>query len=81
MKWVLNYHCPMFTRNNVLISQSSIFCSQNVLEIYRHLPNVILLEENQHKLFTHLDFLWAIDIKILLYDRLIELLQKFDNDV
>ncbi|XP_018048425.1 PREDICTED: lipase 3-like [Atta colombica] len=58
-----------------------IALKSNVLEIYRHLPNVILLEENQHKLFTHLDFLWAIDIKILLYDRLIELLQKFDNDV
>ncbi|XP_018376591.1 PREDICTED: lipase 3-like isoform X2 [Trachymyrmex cornetzi] len=53
----------------------------NVLETYRHLPNVILLEENQHKLFTHLDFLWAIDVKTLLYDRLIELLQEFDNQI
>ncbi|KAG5318972.1 LIP3 Lipase, partial [Pseudoatta argentina] len=53
----------------------------NVLETYKHLPNVILLEENQYKLFTHLDFLWAIDVKTLLYDRLIEVLQKFDNDM
>ncbi|XP_011066182.1 PREDICTED: lipase 3-like [Acromyrmex echinatior] len=53
----------------------------NVLETYKHLPNVILLEENQYKLFTHLDFLWAIDVKTLLYDRLIEVLQKFDNDL
>ncbi|XP_018305084.1 gastric triacylglycerol lipase-like isoform X1 [Mycetomoellerius zeteki] len=53
----------------------------NILETYRHLPNVILLEEIQYKLFSHLDFLWAIDVKTLLYDRLIELLQEFDNQV
>ncbi|XP_011706830.1 PREDICTED: lipase 3-like, partial [Wasmannia auropunctata] len=51
----------------------------NVLEIHRHLPNVIVLEENPHKLWTHLDFLWAIDAKTLMYDRLIELLQEFNN--
>ncbi|XP_018375756.1 PREDICTED: lipase 3-like [Trachymyrmex cornetzi] len=51
----------------------------NVLEIYKQLPNVILLEENPYKLFTHLDFLWAIDGKTLLYDRLIKLLQGFDD--
>ncbi|XP_011066183.1 PREDICTED: lipase 3-like [Acromyrmex echinatior] len=51
----------------------------NVLEIYKQLPNVILLEENPYKLFNHLDFLWAIDGKTLIYDRLIKLLQEFDN--
>ncbi|XP_018343145.1 PREDICTED: LOW QUALITY PROTEIN: lipase 3-like, partial [Trachymyrmex septentrionalis] len=51
----------------------------NVLEIYKQLPNVILLEENPYKLLTHLDCLWAIDAKTLLYDRLIKLLQGFDN--
>ncbi|XP_011686462.1 PREDICTED: lipase 3-like [Wasmannia auropunctata] len=51
----------------------------NVLEIYKHLPNVILLEEIPHKLFSHFDFLGAIDVKTLLYDRVIELLRKFDN--
>ncbi|XP_011695500.1 PREDICTED: lipase 3-like, partial [Wasmannia auropunctata] len=51
----------------------------NVLETYKHLPNVILLEENPYELFTHLDFLWAIDVKTLMYDRLIDLLQKFET--
>ncbi|XP_011706875.1 PREDICTED: lysosomal acid lipase/cholesteryl ester hydrolase-like, partial [Wasmannia auropunctata] len=51
----------------------------NVLETYKHLPNVILLEEITHKLFTHFDFVIAIDVKTLLYDRVIELLQRFRN--
>ncbi|XP_011702567.1 PREDICTED: lipase 1-like, partial [Wasmannia auropunctata] len=51
----------------------------SVLETYRHLPNIIVLEENPYKLFNHMDFLWAIDAKTLMYDRLIELLQEFDN--
>ncbi|XP_011707001.1 PREDICTED: lipase 3-like, partial [Wasmannia auropunctata] len=51
----------------------------NVLETYKHLPNIIMLEENPYKLLSHLDFLWAINAKTLIYDRVIELLQEFDN--
>ncbi|XP_018395684.1 PREDICTED: lipase 3-like [Cyphomyrmex costatus] len=62
-----------YSVNDLLASKS------NVLEIYKYLPNVILLEENPYKLFNHLDFLWAIDAKTLLYDRLMKLLQEFDD--
>ncbi|KAL0102715.1 hypothetical protein PUN28_018193 [Cardiocondyla obscurior] len=51
----------------------------NVLETSTRLPNIILLEEIPYKLFTHFDFLWATDAKTLLYDRVIEVLQKFDT--
>ncbi|KYN50631.1 hypothetical protein ALC56_00007, partial [Trachymyrmex septentrionalis] len=56
-----------------------ILCSQNVLEICRHLPNVILLEES--KLLSHFDYITAIDIKTLIYDRVIEVFQKFNNEM
>ncbi|XP_071649226.1 lipase 3-like [Temnothorax longispinosus] len=51
----------------------------NVLETYKHLqPNVILLEENPYKMLTHFDFLWAIDAKALVFDRIIQVFQDFD---
>ncbi|KAL6424434.1 hypothetical protein ACFW04_009895 [Cataglyphis niger] len=50
----------------------------NVLHLYEQLPNVVLLEEHPYRLFSHLDFMWAIDAKMLLYDRLIKIIQKFD---
>ncbi|XP_011692768.1 PREDICTED: lipase 3-like isoform X2 [Wasmannia auropunctata] len=60
-------------------SGNDFFTSKpSVLETYRHLPNVIVLEEISYKLFNHLDFLYAIDVKTLLYDRLIQLLRKFN---
>ncbi|KAH0950683.1 hypothetical protein HN011_001245 [Eciton burchellii] len=52
----------------------------NVLRLYKQLPHVVLLEENSYKSFNHFDFLWAIDAKTLLYDHLIEVLQKFDAE-
>lgn len=55
-----------------------IVLKSNVLEMYRHLPNIILLEENPYKLLNHMDFQIAIDIKILVNDRIIEVLQKHD---
>ncbi|XP_018395697.1 PREDICTED: gastric triacylglycerol lipase-like [Cyphomyrmex costatus] len=60
--------------NNDLIATKA-----NTLEIYKHLPNVILLEEN--KLFNHFDFIIAINAKTLVFDGIIELLQKFNNDL
>ncbi|XP_018395682.1 PREDICTED: lipase 3-like [Cyphomyrmex costatus] len=63
-----------YTANDVLAPKV------NVLETYKYLPNVILLEEISHKLFNHIDFLIAIDAKTLVYDRIIELFQKFDNN-
>jgi len=57
---------------------SLYFLFQNVLELSKRLPNVLLTEKVPYKFFTHLDFLWAINVKTLLYDRILELIQKFD---
>ncbi|XP_032674155.1 lipase 3-like [Odontomachus brunneus] len=50
----------------------------NVLELMKHLPNVILTEEVPYELFNHADYLWGIDTKTLIYDRMIEIIQRFD---
>ncbi|XP_071568728.1 lipase 3-like isoform X1 [Temnothorax nylanderi] len=57
-----------------------IVTKENVLELGKRLPNVLLTEEVPYKLFNHLDFTWAINAKTLLYDRVLELIQKFDAD-
>jgi len=49
-----------------------------VFELGKHLSNVLLIEEIPYKFFNHLDFLWAVNAKTLLYDRMLELMQKFD---
>ncbi|TGZ33989.1 hypothetical protein DBV15_12145 [Temnothorax longispinosus] len=57
-----------------------IVTKENVLELGKRLPNVLLTEEVPYKLFNHLDFTWAINAKTLLYHRVLELIQKFDAD-
>ncbi|KYQ60773.1 Lipase 1 [Trachymyrmex zeteki] len=57
--------------NDLLVLKSTIF------ELYKRLPNVVLLEEQ--KSFTHLDFIIAINVNTLVYSRVIELFQEFDN--
>lgn len=52
--------------------------SQNILKLSRHLPNIVLMEEVPFKPFNHADFVWAIDAKTLLYDRVIQVLREFD---
>ncbi|XP_071643538.1 lipase 3-like [Temnothorax longispinosus] len=61
-----------YSANDVIVLE------ENVLELGKRLPNVLLTEEVPLKFFNHLDFMWAINAKTLLYDRVLELLQKFD---
>ncbi|XP_077275793.1 lipase 3-like isoform X2 [Temnothorax americanus] len=61
-----------YSANDVIVLE------ENVLELGKRLSNVLLTEEVSLKLFNHLDFMWAINAKTLLYDRVLELLQKFD---
>jgi len=49
-----------------------------VFELGKRLSNVHLIEKIPYKFFNHLDFIWAINAKTLLYDRMLELMQEFD---
>ncbi|XP_011860684.1 PREDICTED: lipase 3-like [Vollenhovia emeryi] len=53
---------------------------ENVLDLSERLPNVLLTEEVPYKFFNHLDFVWAIDVKTLLYNRILELIEKYDTN-
>lgn len=55
-----------------------LFFLQNALELSRLLPNVVLIEEIPFKLFSHADFTWAINAKTLIYDRVLEIIEKFN---
>ncbi|KAL6256294.1 hypothetical protein P5V15_012410 [Pogonomyrmex californicus] len=61
-----------YAANDVLTTK------ENTLELSKRLPNVLLTEEVPYKLFNHVDFLWGIDVKTLVYDRILELIQKFN---
>lgn len=42
------------------------------------MSNIILMEKVPFQSFNHADYVIAIDAKILLYDRIIQILQEFD---
>ncbi|XP_011860682.1 PREDICTED: lipase 3-like isoform X2 [Vollenhovia emeryi] len=75
-----SYDLKKITAPTVLIysDNDNIVPEENVLELSKRLPNVLLTEKVPYKLFNHADFMWAIDVKTLLYDRVLELIQKFD---
>jgi len=47
-----------------------------VFELGKRLSNVLLIEKIPYKFFNHIDFTWAINAKTLVYDRVLELMQK-----
>ncbi|XP_071452980.1 lipase 3-like [Hetaerina americana] len=48
----------------------------DVEELHSKLPNVIQKFDVNDKKFNHLDFLWAIDVKELVYDNIMALMEK-----
>ncbi|KAL0123903.1 hypothetical protein PUN28_006026 [Cardiocondyla obscurior] len=63
---------------NIFYSENDMIVTEkNILELDKRLPNVVT-KKVPYKLFNHVDFLWAIEVKTLLYDNVLELLQKFD---
>lgn len=62
-----------FAENDLLVSISG------VEKLAKQLPNVIDKYLVPHHKFNHLDFLWAIDAKTLVYDRVLENIQKVEK--
>ncbi|XP_066603720.1 lipase 1-like isoform X2 [Prorops nasuta] len=61
----------------VYAANDALVNAEDVADLRKRLPNVVIYEEIPYKLFTHMDYLWAIDAKALLYDRVIDILRQF----
>ncbi|XP_011860688.1 PREDICTED: lipase 3-like isoform X2 [Vollenhovia emeryi] len=61
-----------YAENDMLVPK------EGLLELSKRLPNVFLTEKVPYELFNHIDYVVAIDVKTLLYDRVLDLIQKFD---
>ncbi|XP_043481763.1 lipase 3-like [Leptopilina heterotoma] len=77
---------PLYNLQNVQTPVALIYGGGDVIsmredseELKKHLPNVVTFEKVPHANFSHLDFLWAKNVRTLLNDRIIQLMSKFDN--
>jgi len=52
-------------------------CLQDIMLLYKHLPNPIGSFRVPLSQFNHLDFLWGTDVKTLVYDYVIEIMTKY----
>ncbi|XP_015112844.1 lipase 3 [Diachasma alloeum] len=50
---------------------------ENTNELARRLQNVVTVEKVPYKYFNHIDFIWALDARELLYNRIMELLEMY----
>lgn len=53
----------------------------DVMKLQLELPNVIGAFEVPDPLFNHLDFVWAIDVRTLLYDRMFTIMRLVEEGV
>ncbi|XP_053598432.1 uncharacterized protein LOC103570049 [Microplitis demolitor] len=67
LKKVTTNFSLIYANNDILVPQ------ENVFELKRRLPNIVHFEKINYETFNHLDYLWARDVKELLYNRIIKL--------
>ena len=53
---------------------------QNVMKVYRKLPNVIRKFRVPLKMFNHLDFIWGRGANYLVYRDVLTFLKKHEED-
>ncbi|XP_014224527.1 lipase 3-like [Trichogramma pretiosum] len=61
----------IYGRGDSLVSPSYPY------DLAKKLPNVVTVEPVPHKKFSHMDFLYSKDIKVLLNDRILNLINRF----
>ncbi|XP_015603030.1 lipase 3 isoform X2 [Cephus cinctus] len=73
------YDMKRITAPSILMygQNDAISLKKNIMELENRLSNVIVSDELSYRWFTHLDFLWGSDSKMFLYDKIIELLEKY----
>ncbi|KQS70596.1 lipase 3 isoform X2 [Drosophila erecta] len=54
---------------------------EDVEMLYSMLPNVVEKYLVENKDFNHLDFIWGIDARELLWDRMLEIMQNHENSI
>lgn len=69
----INAPIALYYSNNDLIS-----ATQDVDTLARQLPNVVFKYLVRHDKFNHLDFVWSINLRYWLNDRIIEQIEKAD---
>ncbi|KAG5340119.1 LIP3 Lipase, partial [Acromyrmex heyeri] len=74
-----SYDLEKITASMILFyaANDMVAAKQNVFELDKRLPNVFLIEKVPYEFFNHADYIWAINGKTLLYDRILELIQNF----
>uniref|UniRef100_A0A8D8Z601 Lipase n=1 Tax=Cacopsylla melanoneura TaxID=428564 RepID=A0A8D8Z601_9HEMI len=77
---------PSYQLNNVKVPVALFYSNNDWLApgedvdvLSRKLPNVIGKFRVPLKRFNHLDFMWAIDVKTLLYDDVVKVLRKYNR--
>lgn len=55
------------------------FVLQDVQMLVQDLPNVYEIFKVPVHPFNHLDFMWAVDVKVLVYDETLRILDHFDD--
>lgn len=51
----------------------------DVYELSRGLPNLVGLYQISDPLFNHLDFVWGIDVRELVFNNVIKVMQEFET--
>lgn len=60
--------------------QDKLADSVDVIRLFKELPNVFSNWRVRDKTFNHIDFVWAMDAKELVYDYILEYMQYFENN-
>ncbi|KAJ4436515.1 hypothetical protein ANN_16546 [Periplaneta americana] len=68
---------PVFNQQNVELITILLFVLQDVDKLHRTLGNSVGVFRVPLPTFNHLDFLWGVDVKSLVYDSVIDLMAKF----
>ncbi|OXU22296.1 hypothetical protein TSAR_007234 [Trichomalopsis sarcophagae] len=73
---------PLYNLSNIIApiaifygNGDTLIPAENAVQLSKMLPNVLTIETVPDGKFNHLDFLFARDLKILLNDRLIEIIE------
>lgn len=71
-----NIRCPV----NLAYSLNDLMAAVvDVHHLYELLPNVVSLYEVPHPKFNHLDFTWGLRVKELVYDHVIDVINRAEN--